>query len=89
MKTVASKTDTWIKKYLRPPDMKTLKDWALQTDPNIKSAEVKQILKKFRNSLPIVSSRMPDGRATSSRSSKLPRSFRSIAWVASDLGISN
>ena len=69
--------------------MKTLEDWALQTKPNIKINEVKRIIKRFRNSLPIVSSRTPDGRATSSRSSKLPRAFRSIAWVASDLGILN
>jgi len=86
MKNLASKTDKWIKKYLRPPKLQAMKEWTLQIHPNIKWSKVKEIVRRFRNSLPIVSSKVPDGRATSTRSGSLPRAFRHIAWVASDLG---
>lgn len=86
MKNLASKTDKWIKKYLRPPKLQAMKEWTLQILPNIKWSKVKEIVRRFRNSLPIVSSKVPDGRATSTRSGSLPRAFRHIAWVASDLG---
>ena len=87
MNALASKTDMWIKKHLRPPKIKTMKEWTLQILPNIKWSNVKEIVRRFRNSLPIVSSKVPDGRATSKRSANGPRAFRHIAWVASDLGI--
>jgi hypothetical protein len=86
MKILAEKADDWIETYLEAPDMKTLKKWAFQTDSNIKWGKVRHYVMRFRNSLPIVSSRRPDGRATSSRASHLPRTFRSPAWVACDLG---
>jgi hypothetical protein len=87
LNALASKTDMWIKKHLRPPKIKTMKEWTLQILPNIKWSNVKEIVRRFRNSLPIVSSKVPDGRATSKRSANGPRAFRHIAWVASDLGI--
>ena len=87
MTILAEKADDWIEKHLEAPNMKTLKKWTFQADSNIKWGKVRHYVMRFRNSLPIVSSRRADGRATSSRSSHLPRTFRSPAWVASDLGI--
>ena len=61
MKILAEKADDWIETYLEAPDMKTLKKWAFQTDSNIKWGKVRHYVMRFRNSLPIVSSRRPDG----------------------------
>ena len=66
--------------------MALLKRWTMADNPNKKWKEVRGMVQKFRNSLPIVTQNIPDGRATSSRSEYLPRVFRSPAWVASDLG---
>ena len=77
-----------MKSKLEAPSMAILKQWILEDTPDTKWKDVKRTAQRFRNSLPIVSQNIPDGRATSARSNYLPKVFRSPAWVAADLGIS-
>ena len=77
----------YIEEQLHAPSLDKLKQWALESNPNIKWKDIKSQVQRFRNSLPIVSQIVPDGRATSSRSQYLPKAFRSPSWVASDLGL--
>ena len=86
-KNLRQRTDTFIKNKLEAPSMAILKQWTLEDNPDTKWKEVKKTVRRFRNSLPIVSQNIPDGRATSARSNYLSKIFRSPAWVAADLGI--
>ena len=88
-KNLRQRTDTFIKNKLEAPSMAILKQWTLEDNPDTKWKEVKKTVRRFRNSLPIVSQNIPDGRATSARSKYLPKVFRAPAWVAADLGIWN
>ena len=88
-KNLKQRTDTFIKDKLEAPSMTILKQWTLEDNPDTKWKEVKKTVRRFRNSLPIVSQNIPDGRATSARSRHLPKVFRAPAWVAADLGIWN
>ena len=87
-KNLKQRTDTFIKNKLEAPSMTILKQWTLEDNPDTKWKEVKKTVRRFRNSLPIVSQNIPDGRATSARSNYMPKVFRAPAWVAADLGIS-
>jgi hypothetical protein len=82
------RADSFMKSKLEAPSMAILKQWILEDNPDTKWKDVKRTAQRFRNSLPIVSQNIPDGRATSARSNYLPKVFRSPAWVAADLGIS-
>ena len=86
-KNLKERADAFIQSKLEAPSLAILKQWILEENPETKLKEVKKIAQRFRNSLPIVSQNTPDGRATSARSNYLPRTFRSPAWVAADLGI--
>ena len=86
MKEIQKQTDAYIKEKLEAPNMDILRQWVLELHPDIKWSSVRNIVQRFRNSLPIVSRNIPDGRATSARSPYLPKVFRSPAWVAADLG---
>ena len=85
-KTLQRRTESFIQSKLEAPSLATLKQWVLEDNPDIEWKTVKKTVRRFRNSLPIVSRNTPDGRATSARSQYLPRAFRSPAWVAADLG---
>ena len=85
-KRLQKKVEAFINRKLEAPNIATLKQWVLEDNPGIKWKTVKKTVRRFRNSLPIVSRNTPDGRATSARSQYLPRAFRSPAWVAADLG---
>ena len=86
-KKVIQQTNAFIKKRLEAPSLTILKQWILEDNPDKTQEEVKKAAKRLRNSLPIVSQNIPDGRATSARSNYLPKVFRAPAWVAADLGI--
>ena len=86
-KNLKQRADVFIKSKLEAPSLAIIGQWILEENPETKLKEVKKIAQRFRNSLPIVSQNIPDGRATSARSNYLPRTFRSPAWVAADLGI--
>ena len=86
-KNLKQRADVFIKSKLEAPSLAIIGQWILEENPETKLKEVKKIAQRFRNSLPIVSQNTPDGRATSARSNYLPRTFRSPAWVAADLGI--
>ena len=85
-KKLQKRTDAFIQSKLKAPSLATLKQWVLEDNPDIEWKVVKKTVHRFRNSMPIVSRNIPDGRATSARSQHLPRAFRSPAWVAADLG---
>ena len=78
--------DAFIKSKLEAPSLAILKQWTLESNPNIKWKEVKKTVQRFRKSLPIVSQKISDGRATSARLNYLPKVFHAPAWVAADLG---
>ena len=86
-KNLKQRANVFIKSKLEAPSLAIIGQWILEENPETKLKEVKKIAQRFRNSLPIVSQNTPDGRATSARSNYLPRTFRSPAWVAADLGI--
>ena len=86
-KNLKQRADAFIKSKLEAPSLAILKQWILEENPETKLKEVKKTAQRFRNSLPIVSQNIPDGRATSARSNYLSKIFRSPAWVAADLGI--
>lgn len=86
-KNLKQRADAFIKRKLEAPSLAILKQWILEENPETTFKEAKKTAQIFRNSLPIVSQNTPDGRATSARSNYLPKSFRSPAWVAADLGI--
>ena len=86
-KNLKERADAFIQSKLEAPSLAILKQWILEENPETKLKEVKKTAQRFRNSLPIVSQNIPDGRATSARSNYLPKIFRSPAWVAADLGI--
>ena len=85
-KNLKRRTDTFIKNKLEAPSMTVLKQWTLGDNPDTKWKEVKKTVQRFRKSLPIVSQKISDGRATSARLNYLPKVFRAPAWVAADLG---
>ena len=85
-KKLQKRSDAFIQSKLEAPSLATLKQWVLEDNPDIEWKLVKKTVHRFRNSLPIVSRNIPDGRATSARSQHLPSAFRSPAWVAADLG---
>ena len=87
-KNLKRRANAFIKSKLEAPSLAILKQWILEDNPDTKWKDVKRTAQRFRNSLPIVSQNIPDGRATSARSNYLPKVFRSPAWVAADLGIS-
>jgi len=86
-KNLKQRANAFIKSKLEAPSLAILKQWILEENPETKLKEVKKTAQRFRNSLPIVSQNIPDGRATSARSNYLSKIFRSPAWVAADLGI--
>ena len=86
-KNLKQRTDAFIKSKLEAPSLTILKQWILEENPDKKWKDVKKTAQRFRNSLPIVSQNIPDGRATSARSNYQPKVFRAPAWVAADLGI--
>ena len=86
-KNLKQRTDAFIKSKLEAPSLTILKQWILEENPYKKWKDVKKTAQRFRNSLPIVSQNIPDGRATSARSNYQPKVFRAPAWVAADLGI--
>ena len=87
-KNLKQRADAFIKSKLEAPSLAILKQWILEDNPDKTGQEVKKTAQRFRNSLPIVSQNIPDGRATSARSNYMPKVFRAPAWVAADLGIS-
>ena len=86
-KNLKQRADVFIKSKLEAPSLAIIGQWILEENPETKLKEVKKTAQRFRNSLPIVSQNIPDGRATSARSNYLSKIFRSPAWVAADLGI--
>lgn len=85
-KNLKQRADAFIKSKLEAPSLAILKQWTLESNPNTKWKEVKKTVQRFRKSLPIVSQKISDGRATSARLNYLPKVFRAPAWVAADLG---
>ena len=87
-KNLKRRANAFIKSKLEAPSLAILKQWILEDNPDKTGGEVKKTAQRFRNSLPIVSQNIPDGRATSARSNYMPKVFRAPACVAADLGIS-
>ena len=85
-KNLKQRADAFIKSKLEAPSLAILKQWTLESSPNTKWKEVKKTVQRFRKSLPIVSQKISDGRATSARLNYLPKVFRAPAWVAANLG---
>ena len=81
-----NKSNKYINRELEPPSKKEIGRWIKETLPKIYWPRIKHLVKKYRNSLPTVSHRMPDGRKTSARQKTLGQTFASPTWISADLG---
>ena len=80
------KCNNYVERELKAPDNKTIKKWALTILPKEYWNNISMYIRGFRNKLPIISQRVPDGRKTSSRRRKIGNTFEAPTWISADLG---
>ena len=80
------KSNQFIKEELLAPNKKRMRNWLREKIPEKYWPGIRDLVSKFRRSLPIVSHRIPDGKKSTKGKKLLGRTFSSPSWVSADLG---
>ena len=76
----------FINKQLTAPSKSIMQQWLQKKVPQKYWASIKDVVSKFRKTLPVVSHRSPDYKKSARGKRALGQTFTAPSWISADLG---